>query len=606
MDFKGIRQIHILEPWYNINRIEQVIGRGVRNLGHKNLNFEHHNVQIFMHAAILDSYIKKSTKKSTKKNNLITETADLYLYRYSEMKAIKMGKITRLLKEVSVDCLINHEQTNFTVKKMLTNRNNNNITQILSNREEIKNFKVGDKPNTSACDFMDTCEFSCNKKLSSNDDLGTNITSNYNELFISTNTDKLMLKIKNLMKIKHFYKKRELIFYINSTNKYSLEQINYTLTQMIENNEQIVDKYDRIGKLINIGDYYLFQPDELKNNYISSYDRSTVISRKPYSIQIPSTDLFKDKTDNIVKKSGVDVLDYILTEFNKIIKSVLPNNKTEYTWYNYAFITMNYLKEIYDINLDIIQELLIEHICDKLSNSNIVALLNDIFTNTTIKDDTVVCKISKDIDDKKYPFINTVQTLIYQKMVITNDKSIVFGMPKHIGPRLTDPDPKNVLEIYIFNENKWNNAGSADIVKYIDTVSKQYRKFSNKKIITVGDKKISSNKYVGFMSFDTTGVNIIFYVWIKDDPKNLGFRCEQHQNVSLREIADAIESEIHLIVPNTPDKRKSDSEIHKNVNKFIRCWRIELLLRYCRKFNDSDMWFIDPESGILGFGEENK
>ena len=34
LDFKFIRQIHIMEPWYNINRIEQIIG-GVRTCSHK-------------------------------------------------------------------------------------------------------------------------------------------------------------------------------------------------------------------------------------------------------------------------------------------------------------------------------------------------------------------------------------------------------------------------------------------------------------------------------------------------------------------------------------------------------------------------------------------
>ena len=34
LDFKFIRQIHILEPWY-INSLEQTIGRGVRNCSHK-------------------------------------------------------------------------------------------------------------------------------------------------------------------------------------------------------------------------------------------------------------------------------------------------------------------------------------------------------------------------------------------------------------------------------------------------------------------------------------------------------------------------------------------------------------------------------------------
>ena len=39
LDFKNIRQIHILEPWYNINRIDQIIGRGVRNLSHCELPY---------------------------------------------------------------------------------------------------------------------------------------------------------------------------------------------------------------------------------------------------------------------------------------------------------------------------------------------------------------------------------------------------------------------------------------------------------------------------------------------------------------------------------------------------------------------------------------
>ena len=39
LDFKFIRQVHILEPWYNMNRIEQIIGRAVRNCSHKDLPF---------------------------------------------------------------------------------------------------------------------------------------------------------------------------------------------------------------------------------------------------------------------------------------------------------------------------------------------------------------------------------------------------------------------------------------------------------------------------------------------------------------------------------------------------------------------------------------
>ena len=38
LDFKNIRQIHILDPWFHLNKIEQIIGRGIRNCSHINLD----------------------------------------------------------------------------------------------------------------------------------------------------------------------------------------------------------------------------------------------------------------------------------------------------------------------------------------------------------------------------------------------------------------------------------------------------------------------------------------------------------------------------------------------------------------------------------------
>ena len=55
LDFKFIRQIHILEPWYNLNRIEQIIGRGVRTCSHKDLPLKERNTMIFMHSTLLKS-----------------------------------------------------------------------------------------------------------------------------------------------------------------------------------------------------------------------------------------------------------------------------------------------------------------------------------------------------------------------------------------------------------------------------------------------------------------------------------------------------------------------------------------------------------------------
>ena len=57
---------------------------------------------------------------------------DLYIYRISELKAIKIGKVTRLLKQTSVDCIINHDQTALIPKNFNEIEENRNIQQILS------------------------------------------------------------------------------------------------------------------------------------------------------------------------------------------------------------------------------------------------------------------------------------------------------------------------------------------------------------------------------------------------------------------------------------------------------------------------------------------
>ncbi len=94
VDFKHIRQIHIMDPWWHLNRIEQVIGRGIRLCSHKVLPFEHRNAQIYLYVAVIGE----------------TETIDHYLYRYAEAKAVKIGKVSRILKENSMDCTINHSK----------------------------------------------------------------------------------------------------------------------------------------------------------------------------------------------------------------------------------------------------------------------------------------------------------------------------------------------------------------------------------------------------------------------------------------------------------------------------------------------------------------
>ena len=98
LDFKYIREVHILEPWFHLNKIEQVIGRGIRNCSHIELPFAQRNVMVYLYASV-------SPKKY--------ETIDLKMYRISEWKLKNIAEVEYILKTNAVDCGLNKEANRF-------------------------------------------------------------------------------------------------------------------------------------------------------------------------------------------------------------------------------------------------------------------------------------------------------------------------------------------------------------------------------------------------------------------------------------------------------------------------------------------------------------
>jgi len=85
----NVREIHLLEAWYHFNRIDQIIGRGIRNCSHKRLPINERNVTVFMHCAI-ENYEK--------------ETADVHAYRISSRKLHQSYLIDAIIRNNSIDC----------------------------------------------------------------------------------------------------------------------------------------------------------------------------------------------------------------------------------------------------------------------------------------------------------------------------------------------------------------------------------------------------------------------------------------------------------------------------------------------------------------------
>ena len=302
IDLKNIRQVHILEPWYNMNRIEQVIGRARRNCSHKELPLEKRNVQVFLHSV---------EPIETKKGYM--EPIDMYLYRLSENKNKMIGKVSKLLKQVSVDCLLNENQKNFSTL-------NKKINLTLSNRKEIKDFSIKDKPYTNICDYQETCEYICiNKDLQTNDNKDIS-TYNYKHI---TN-DQIMYSIKLKFKERHIYEDKELKKYIYTLYPFMKEdEYEYAVDRLM--NEDIYDKYNEKGKIIKMNDLLLFHPDIEDYEFLTSEEIMNPILRED-SIEMEPI-YIKSEIDEIYKLFKKSISDSILTIKNtQLYKYVMDKN----------------------------------------------------------------------------------------------------------------------------------------------------------------------------------------------------------------------------------------------------------------------------------------
>jgi hypothetical protein len=127
LDLKNTRYVHLMEPFWNFVRIEQVIGRAVRICSHKNLPEEYRTVEAFIYLSVFSNeQIQGLTLKGSKKtaktiskdlltvmskdvskfNEKIPVTTDENLYEISMKKEEAISQLIKTIKETSIDCTV--------------------------------------------------------------------------------------------------------------------------------------------------------------------------------------------------------------------------------------------------------------------------------------------------------------------------------------------------------------------------------------------------------------------------------------------------------------------------------------------------------------------
>lgn len=311
---KNVSEVHILDVYFNLGKVDQVIGRAIRHCSHYQMITDQNKfpvVNVYKYAVTLE-------------NSLSSEEE---LYRKAELKYILIKKIERAMKEVAIDCPLNRHGNIFPEE----------ITKFKNCVEPGKQVKKGQVICPQLCDYMN-CNFKCDdkvlNKLYFNEERNTYNKIPKEKLDYSTFTHELAkseiesvkTKIKDMYRIRYVYTLPEIVQYIR--NSYTGEKKELfdeffvfkaldDLIPITENDfnnfkDTIFDKYNRPGYLIYINKYYIFQPFD-QNENVPMYYRT--LYDKPLQSQLTLYNYLKNtpKFKNIIEEK-LPQKDKILTE----------------------------------------------------------------------------------------------------------------------------------------------------------------------------------------------------------------------------------------------------------------------------------------------------
>lgn len=295
---RNIKEIHILDVHFNLGKVDQVIGRGIRFCTHYDIINEE------------NAYPKVEINKYVISLNEGLSTEE-QLYKKAELKYRLIKETERILQEEAIDCPLN--------------RSGNIFPEEL---EKYGNCIQGskDKPCPAICGYM-PCEFKCGDKLLNSKYYDPDNAvyrkvnkseldySTYNNSLASEEIEYAKSKIKEMFHIDNLYGIKDILKYVKKS--YPLDKrdmfddyyVYQALDELIPitgndfNNfhDTITDKFNRPGYLIYRKKYYIFQPfdenEDLPMYYRRNY-RSSIINRlslKDYIHNTPEYKTYKER-----------------------------------------------------------------------------------------------------------------------------------------------------------------------------------------------------------------------------------------------------------------------------------------------------------------------
>ena len=555
IDFKRIRQVHILEPWYNQATIDQIEGRSIRNGSHIDLPPEQRNVEIFKYCAIPPNNNKREDK---------IETIDEYMYRLTEDKDKKIKKVEYLLKEIAVDCLFQKENNIRNIQRNI---------KLENSRGHIINYVYGDKPYSRECNYMKNCDYKCEWEPTKIVDINK---STYSIDFADLDIEKARDVIIEMYK-KNFAYDIDTIF-SNIKKSYKLEDIYIYLAleslMKKKGDYYVKDRYGRVGYLVEKGKLFIYQPTELDDEKAPFLYKSIPLETKPKYITFSEN--IKDTEVKDSKKG-----DSIFIEL-----------------YNYYELILSILRE-YINNIEKYNDILYSIVFYSLSNKNTFKLLKYIVSPLYIKNKNKDIESFKNIAVKYYTDNGNIFNKSSVSIMVGNlsAKWNTSKMSKSQNEKWRKND--DTVEIIMINNlNEINNtklySKIPKNIKYNEKSTKGDYFFTLKKsnirpmyIGTREEKITENNKYLKLFNFTSR------HETNKVSKRNelRGMVCSSFHVPYLKKILNDLEDIIN-------EELKMKILISHKDSRTNICIKIEFLLRLLNKYTDK-VWFYE------GFFYEN-
>jgi hypothetical protein len=277
VDFRFVREIYIFDSWFHLNKMEQVLGRGIRTCSHVLLPEEHRNCTTYL---LVNTYDDDEI-----------ETADLYMYRRAMIKAIEVGRVTRVLKRYALDCNLNREA--IIVTGLSTQSHVDSQGTI---REEVN---VNDTPYTNLCDWIETCDYTCAKPIPVGE--GPVDLSTYDEYAVKWRETQLKSTIREIFE-KEKQPQFQLDEILDAMSGVPQRAISGLLSDIVGNRSFRVRVGAAEGYIVYRNNYFMFQPDYLSDIRIplalrvadvpvkrDAFDPTTIsLQEKPVEIPAPA------------------------------------------------------------------------------------------------------------------------------------------------------------------------------------------------------------------------------------------------------------------------------------------------------------------------------